>query len=329
MNLEYIYHHHGDALFSICRRYTSSYEEAEDVFHDGLIHIEKHLYQFKGNGSLEGWCKRLMVTVAAGKHRVKKQESSALEQYGNGNETITEQPEFEKARTEIYNADFDGEEIREIIQSLPNKCQMVFNLYVFEELKHKQIAKQLNITVGTSKSQLKRARKLIHDNLYKKAMKKRKREMVRATILIIMTDPYGYIDKMAKERVITIVDKAPLVNVSALSKGLATSTGKSAFVKLISGWKTIIIAGTVSVSVITGSVILQKKSENIQILEPREHKIELLKDLSPDLELETKMIKAKSIFEIENNQKVYKKIVHYDTVIAPRRVLVRDTLKAK
>lgn len=154
-------------LFSVCLRYSNNYEDAQDVFQDGFIQIFKKINQFRFQGSFEGWMRRIMVNACIEKHR-KKNHLYVI------NEDITSDESMEE-----FNFEFDEEpenhtysELLEIIQKLPNRYQQVFNLYVFEEFSHQQIADALEISVGTSKSNLSRAREKLMDMIKKNTLTK-------------------------------------------------------------------------------------------------------------------------------------------------------------
>ena len=140
-------------MLGVCRRYSNSKHDAEDVLQEGFIKVFMALGQFKGNGSLEGWVRKVIVNVALQHLRKKKLKYAPL-----------------KDVEAIYISDHSHEqifqrfEVRDLLgmmNMLPSGAKVIFNLYVFEELTHKEIAEKLNITIGTSKSQLFKARNLL------------------------------------------------------------------------------------------------------------------------------------------------------------------------
>lgn len=149
-----IYKRFSDRLFSICLRYSNNYEDAQDAFQDGFIQIFNKVDQFKFKGSFEGWISRVMVNFCIERLR-KKNYLYVI------NDEITEdlngQANFHFEIEEEVE-DYSYQEILEFIRELPDRYQQVFNLYVIDGLTHKQIAELLNISVGTSKSNLFRAR---------------------------------------------------------------------------------------------------------------------------------------------------------------------------
>ncbi len=151
---EEIYAEFSSVLFSICLRYAENYEDAQDVFQEGFILIFNKINQFKFEGSFEGWMKRIMVNLNL--EKLKKKNPLPFENYENLIATH-EDDELEQ--------DFDYQQLLEAVHNLPPQYRQVFNLYVFEEYSHQEIAEMLTISVGTSKSNLSRARNLLKQKL--------------------------------------------------------------------------------------------------------------------------------------------------------------------
>ncbi|MDM1523172.1 sigma-70 family RNA polymerase sigma factor [Empedobacter falsenii] len=152
---EEIYLEFSPVLFSICLRYAESYEDAQDIFQEGFIHIFNKVNQFKFKGSFEGWMKRIMVNLNL--EKLKKKNTLPFEDY---EKLIITQDDDEDIED-----NFDYQQLLEVVHNLPPQYRQVFNLYVFEEFTHQEIAEMLNISVGTSKSNLSRARNLLKQKL--------------------------------------------------------------------------------------------------------------------------------------------------------------------
>ena len=150
-----IYAEFSSVLFSICLRYAENYEDAQDVFQEGFILIFNTINQFKFEGSFEGWMKRIMVNLNL--EKLKKKNPLPFENYENLIATHEDDDELEQ--------DFDYQQLLEAVHNLPPQYRQVFNLYVFEEYSHQEIAEMLTISVGTSKSNLSRARNLFKQKL--------------------------------------------------------------------------------------------------------------------------------------------------------------------
>lgn len=165
-----LYEQYAPIFKGICLRFTGNLHEAEDVLHECFIKIFTKIGQYKGSGSFEGWMKRLVVNTSISWVKANKNlaQSYEIEEYKEQSDEANSEfdPENSNIKTIVSNADFTEEDIMGTINKLPDGFRMVFNLYVFENYKHKEIAEILGIDENTSKSQLSRARKLIQKNLY-------------------------------------------------------------------------------------------------------------------------------------------------------------------
>jgi len=157
---EEIYLQFSPILFSICLRYADNYEDAQDVFQEGFVLIFNKIDQFRFEGSFEGWMKRIMVNLSL--EKIKKNNRVSFEDYEN---------QYIQEDEEEPQQDYDYQEILENVQNLPPQYKQVFNLYVFEEYSHQEIADLLCISIGTSKSNLSRARNILKRNLLKAVIK--------------------------------------------------------------------------------------------------------------------------------------------------------------
>lgn len=154
-----IYKLFSASLFSVCLRYADNYEDAQDVFQDGFIMIFNKISQYRFEGSFEGWMRRIMVNNCIERHRHKNHLYVI-------NEEITSD-KIEEDETESEFGSYSYQHLLEFIRELPDRYRQVFNLYVMEEYSHQQIAEMLNISVGTSKSNLSRAREKLKELLKK------------------------------------------------------------------------------------------------------------------------------------------------------------------
>lgn len=140
-------------LFSVCLKYSRNYAEAEDNLQDGFIIIFKKIGQFNFKGSFEGWAKRVMI-------------NNVLQQYRGStvfeivNENIPDDDEVE-----IDDENVTLEFLMKIIQELPDRYRLVFNLYVMDGYSHKEISEMLEITTGTTKSNLARAKMILKEKI--------------------------------------------------------------------------------------------------------------------------------------------------------------------
>lgn len=142
-------------LFSICMRYAQDRDEAEDILQAGFIKVFKGIENYKGDGSFEGWIKRIVVNTAIDNYRRKRvipivTDSELVDRSG---EKLSDETEEES----VYNS-VPVQEVMKAVQKLSPAYRTVFNLYVMEGHNHNEIAEMLDISVGTSKSNLSKAR---------------------------------------------------------------------------------------------------------------------------------------------------------------------------
>lgn len=151
-----LYRLYAAKMLGVCRRYVRSVEEAEDILQEGFITVFTKLGQFKMEGSLEGWIRRVMVSRAIEHYRKESRVFPMLDIDG-----IEEQV----ASTEDILSNISADELLQMISELPNMHRIVFNLYIFEDMNHNEIAAKLNIPVGTSKSTLFHARMMLRKKI--------------------------------------------------------------------------------------------------------------------------------------------------------------------
>ncbi len=143
-------------MLAICMRYTKNVDQAQDLVQEGFIKVFDNLGKYKHDGSFEGWVRRIFVNNAIDSFRRKKHDhilpDSDLQLINLADDT-DEHAFFEEQLQEIR-----PEDVMVAMQQLTPAYQMVFNLYVMENMSHQDIADKLGINVGTSKSNLSKAR---------------------------------------------------------------------------------------------------------------------------------------------------------------------------
>lgn len=147
-----LYETHGPLMFSICRRYLSRIEDAEDVFVHGMSRIFENLHKYSGKGSFQGWMRKLMVN-----------ECLMFIRKNKNFKYTSELDVVDKVIDPVSEDNLYTEDILKLLDKLPPGYRTVFNLYVIEGFKHREIAAQLNISINTSKSQLILARKKMQE----------------------------------------------------------------------------------------------------------------------------------------------------------------------
>lgn len=143
----------------ICLRYSSNTADAEDLLQESFIRVFENLHRYADAGKLGAWIRTVTLNCVFEKYRSRKKEKESVlyvEEY------------FEKAQElDDILENLAVEELLAKIQRLPEGYRIVFNLFAVEGYKHEEIARQLNIETGTSKSQYSRAKALLRDMLIK------------------------------------------------------------------------------------------------------------------------------------------------------------------
>jgi RNA polymerase sigma factor (sigma-70 family) len=145
-------------MFSVCLRYAKNEEQAEDVLQDGFVKVFGKLKDFKSEGSLEGWIRRIMV-------------NTALDQIRKNNKQLGD-TNIDDVGYKIENNDFIvekmmAEDLMKMVQAMPDGYKVVFNMFAIEGYSHGEIADTLGISENTSKSQYSRARAYLRERLEK------------------------------------------------------------------------------------------------------------------------------------------------------------------
>jgi RNA polymerase sigma-70 factor (ECF subfamily) len=136
-------------LFSVCLKYSRNTAEAEDNLQDAFLTIFEKIKQFKHKGSFEGWLKRITVNTVLQRYRKEKVFDIITDEIAEDNDI------------DIEDKDVSIDYLLKIIQELPDRYRLVFNLYVLDGYSHNDIAQMLEINIGTSKSNLARARQIL------------------------------------------------------------------------------------------------------------------------------------------------------------------------
>jgi RNA polymerase sigma factor (sigma-70 family) len=148
-----LYSLYSSKLFALCLKYSRNYAEAQDNFQDGFLVIFNKIEQFGFKGSFDGWIKRVMINHVLQQYR--KETFLNLV-----HENIEEDVDIN-----IDEQDVSMDFLLKIIQELPDRYRLVFNLYVIDGYSHQEIAEMLSITTGTTKSNLARARMILKDKI--------------------------------------------------------------------------------------------------------------------------------------------------------------------
>lgn len=153
-----LYDKYSGKMYAVCMRYMGNADDAQDILQDGFIKVFKNLDKFRGEGSFEGWMRRIMANTAIEQLRKKKLNFSTSDK--------EEQLEY-KSPGAVDN--LSEKDLLKIVSELSPGYRTVFNMYVVEGYGHKDIADIMGISEGTSKSQLARARMILQEKV--KALK--------------------------------------------------------------------------------------------------------------------------------------------------------------
>jgi RNA polymerase sigma factor (sigma-70 family) len=148
---EELYRRFSPRMYGVCLRYAGNTEEAQDILQEGFIKVYKKLNSYRHEGSFEGWIRRIFVNTAIEHFRRKTYLQPVTDHHEN-----TIEGKFLSVLDDLA-----AKDIMRLIQELSPGYRTVFNLYVVEGYTHKEIGEMLNISEGTSKSQLSRAKVIL------------------------------------------------------------------------------------------------------------------------------------------------------------------------
>ncbi len=150
---EQLYYRYGTDMYQICLMHAKNEADASDILQESFIKVFKNIHTFKFQGALGGWIRRTVVYTAINAYKKKQRETKLVV-------SMPETGYVDFSVNEIAN-DLEPSQIVKLVNQLPKKAQQVLKLYAIEGFKHQEIAEMLEISVGTSKSQLNRAKKLL------------------------------------------------------------------------------------------------------------------------------------------------------------------------
>lgn len=150
-----LYQQYAGKMLAVCKRYARTDLEAEDILQEGLIKVFDNISKFRGNGSFEGWIRRIMVNTALKMYRKNSFK----------NEVIGIAEDYDQVSDSTVMAKMSRDELLKMVQGLPEGYRVVFNLYAIEGFSHAEIAETLGVNEGTSRSQLAKARKWLQKKI--------------------------------------------------------------------------------------------------------------------------------------------------------------------
>jgi RNA polymerase sigma factor (sigma-70 family) len=165
-----LYEQHAAAMLGVCYRYTKSINDAEDVLQEAFVKVFRYLHQYKNEGELGAWIRRIMVTTAINylKRHSRYQFDLSFNDIG-----------LHPVSSNNPDVQLDAKDLANLVRQLPPGYQTIFNLYAIEGYNHIEIGKILGISEGTSRSQYSRARALLINWLEKQSVPQKKTNYVR------------------------------------------------------------------------------------------------------------------------------------------------------
>lgn len=154
---ELLYQRFSPKMYAVCLRYAGKAEDAQDILQDGFVKVFRNLHMYRGDGSFEGWIRRIFVNTAIEHYRRQVNVYPVTE----GHENLMEAKDVSAIDT------LSMKDLMMIIQELSPGYKTVFNLYVIEGYTHKEISEMIGISEGTSKSQLARAKGILQNIINK------------------------------------------------------------------------------------------------------------------------------------------------------------------
>ncbi|WP_225035878.1 RNA polymerase sigma factor [Winogradskyella sp. SM1960] len=149
-----LYKQYASKLFSLCLKYSKNYAQAEDNLHDAFITIFNKIEQYNNKGAFEGWLKRIAINTSLQRYR---QDVGVYD--------IVNEDHIEDVSVIINDDNISIDFLLKIIQELPDRYRLIFNLYVLDGYSHVEISELIQISTGTSKSNLARARKILKEKI--------------------------------------------------------------------------------------------------------------------------------------------------------------------
>lgn len=151
-----LYDTYSKKMLVVSMRYAKSTQEAEDILQESFIKVFKNIKNFRRESKLSTWIKRIVINTALNHQRSKLYLYPMVD--------VHEMHDLKDDKDFVL-SNFHYEDLLNMIQDLPTGCQVIFNLYALEGYQHDEIAKTLNINVGTSKSQYSRAKKILREKI--------------------------------------------------------------------------------------------------------------------------------------------------------------------
>ena len=155
-----LYETYAPRLMGLCMRYCKDRDAAQDMLHDGFLKVFTQIKKYSGRGSFEGWMRRVFVNTILEQFRKEKNKYLLISDMEEAQEEV-----MDENLERLFDDSITEETLLSMIQELPPGYRTVFSLYVFEDMTHRQIAKQLGIKENASRSQYSRAKSFLKNKI--------------------------------------------------------------------------------------------------------------------------------------------------------------------
>jgi len=200
INWNEVYRKQSGVLIAVAYRYIRERKQAEDLVQDAFIRAIEKAENFSGKGAFDAWLRKIVVNECLMFLRKSKLQTEDLKENLHGfsdelhvadEEEFVEYSDDPDKRKVIERCNFSREDLLEMATHLPEHHRLTFNMYVIDGFSHKEISTQLNISEGTSKSHLNRARKKMQNLLYEKARDMEKKKKKRLLVAVWFATLFG------------------------------------------------------------------------------------------------------------------------------------------
>lgn len=226
INWARVYEQQAGKLIGSAYKYVKDRKQAEDIVQNSFIIAIQKAATFKGKGAFEAWLRRIVINECLMFLRANKRniETNLTEVEGMEDKRMEEEDVEEfSALKKVAKAEFTTDELMETANLLVEHHRLVFYLYVIDDFSHKEIAQKLNISEGTSKSHLNRARKKLQELLYEKTMEKKKR-LLPPILFFVLLGKTNRVDAMYR-KAFKGLELSPLSPTPDLQQALQMCTG--------------------------------------------------------------------------------------------------------
>lgn len=162
-----LYETYAPRMMGLCMMYCKNSDAAQDMLHDGFIKVFTQIKKYSGRGSFEGWMRRVFVNTILENFRKEKRKLQLISEM-----EVLEEEVMDENLERLFDDNITEQTLLEMIQELPDGYRTVFSLYIFEDMSHREIAKQLGIKEAASRSQYSRAKSSLKEKINEYTAKK-------------------------------------------------------------------------------------------------------------------------------------------------------------